>query len=199
MPETRQETGSRIDEFMPDYDFSAAYEIRINAPRSVVYECVLRCDFNELWLSRILMTLRTGKLPCDSMPGDLPQRLQGTGFIILGEIPSEEIVIGVAGRFWRPDGERCMDLTAANFADFSRAGYAKATWNFKLRSESPETETEPETKTETTVLSTETRVQCFGGSARWKFRLYWSLIAPFSGLIRKAILKQVKTKAESRF
>jgi hypothetical protein len=30
-----------------------------------------------------------------------------------------------------------------------------------------------------------------------KFRLYWSLVGPFSRLIRKAILKQVKTEAES--
>lgn len=32
---------------------------------------------------------------------------------------------------------------------------------------------------------------------RSKIRVYWSLIGPFSGLIRKAILKQVKTEAEA--
>jgi transposase len=32
----------------------------------------------------------------------------------------------------------------------------------------------------------------------WKFRLYWSLVGPFSGFMRKAILKQVKTETESR-
>jgi hypothetical protein len=31
----------------------------------------------------------------------------------------------------------------------------------------------------------------------WKFRVYWSLIGPFSRLMRKAILKQVKTEAEA--
>jgi FixJ family two-component response regulator len=46
-------------------------------------------------------------------------------------------------------------------------------------------------------LSTETRIKCFGRAASWKFRLYWSLVAPFSGIIRKAILKQVKVEAES--
>jgi hypothetical protein len=34
---------------------------------------------------------------------DLRQRLQCTGFVILSEVPNEEIVISVAGRFWRPD------------------------------------------------------------------------------------------------
>ena len=185
----------RIDEFLPNHDFRAAYQIRVNAPRSAVYESLLHTDFSELWLTRLLMTLRTGKpMPRHRMPGDLHQRLQGTGFVMLEEATDDELVIGVAGRFWRPDGGRCMDLTRANFIDFSRIGYAKVAWNFRVRAELPATKT----GTGTTILSTETRIQCFGPSARWKFRLYWSLVGPFSGLIRKAILKQVKTKAESK-
>ena len=186
---TASEARSRIDASLPNYDFRAAYQIGINAPRSVVYERLLHSDFRELWLTRFLMTLRTGKrMPRHRAPGDLPQRLQGTGFVILEEVPDDELVIGVAGRFWRPDGGRCMDLTAADFVEFSRPGYAKVAWNFKLREES----------TKTTILSTETRIQCFGRAALWKFGAYWSLVGPFSGLIRKAILKEVKTKAESR-
>ena len=107
--------------------------------------------------------------------------------MILSEVLNEEIVIGIAGRFWRPDGGRCKELTAKDFAGFCRSGFAKAAWNFKLRADS----------TGSTVLSTETRVKCFG-AAFWKFRLYWALVGPFSGLIRKAILKQVKTEAESK-
>jgi hypothetical protein len=178
----------KIDEFLSIYDFSATYEIRINAPPSVVYQCLLRSDFNDLWLVRLLMTIRTGKLqPQNRVPRDLPERLQGTGFVILDDVPGEELVIGVAGKFWRPDGGRCLDLTAGDFAVFARTGYAKAAWNFKLRTES----------STYTVLSTETRIKCFGRAALWKFRFYWSLVSPFSGLIRKAILKQVKTEAES--
>ncbi len=136
------------------------------------------------------MTLRSGKrLPRSRVPSDLRQRLQSTGFVILAEAPNEEIVIGVAGRFWRPDGGRCMGLTTDDFAELSRSGYAKVAWNFKLRAES----------LESTLLSTETRIKCFGSAAFWKFRLYWSLVGPFSGLMRKAILKQVKTEAESTF
>lgn len=177
-----------IDEFLPLYDVSASYEVRIRAPRSVVYRCLLRSDFNNLWVVRLLMTIRTGKRPPRSrVPSDLPQRFQGTGFVILSQLPNEEIVIGGAGRFWRPDGGRCLDLTADDFVGFSRPGYTKAAWNFRLRTESPES----------TVLSTETRVKCFSRAALWKFRFYWSLVGPFSGLIRKAILMQVKAEAES--
>ena len=186
---TSTQDRSRIDEFLPNYDFCAAYEIRIDAPTSVVYECLLRSDFSELWLVRVLMTLRSGKrLPRNRVPSDLRRRLQGTGFVMLAEAPGDELVIGVAGQFWRPDGGRCLDLTADEFAGFSRPGYAKVAWNFKLRAESPES----------TLLSTETMIKCFGQAALWKFRIYWSLVGPFSGLMRKAILKQIKTEAESK-
>lgn len=191
MTKPSTEVRSRIDELLPACDFRAAYQIRISAPRSMVYECLLHVDFSEVWVTRLLMTLRSGKrMPRNRTPGDLRQRLQGTGFVILEEIPDDEIVIGVAGRFWRPDGGRCMDLTASNFMEFSRKGCAKVAWNFKLSAEAPETET--------TILSTETRIQCFGRAALWKFGAYWGLVGPFSGLIRKAILKQVKAKAEAQ-
>ena len=187
MTSTKQDS-SRIDEFLPLYDVSACYEVRISAPPSLVYEYLLRSDFNKPWLVRLLMTIRTGRRPSrNRVPGDLPERLEGTGFVIFDDVPGEELVIGVAGKFWRPDGGRCLDLAADDFAGFSRPGYAKVAWNFKLRTESPER----------TVLSTETRIKCFGRAALWKFRLYWSLVSPFSGLIRKAILKRVKVESES--
>jgi hypothetical protein len=181
------EERSLIDDFLPHYDFNATYEIRIQAPAPVVYQCLLVSDFNDVWIVRVLMTLRSGRrIRRNREPRDLRQRLQGTGFVILAEVPNDELVIGVAGRFWRPDGGRCRDLAADDFCGFSLSGYAKAAWNFKLRAETPES----------TVLSTETRIQCFGW-ARWKFRLYWNLVGPFSGLIRTAILRQVKVESES--
>ena len=178
----------RIDESLPIYDVSASYQVGIHAPPSVVYQCLLRSDFNNLWLVRLLMTIRSGRrIPRTIVPSDLRQRLQGTGFVILSEVPDDEIVMGAAGRFWRPDGGRCLDLIANDFVGFSRPGYAKAAWNFKLRAESHDC----------TVLSTETRIKCFGRAALWKFRFYWGLVCPFSGLIRKAILKQLKAEAQS--
>jgi hypothetical protein len=189
MTRTPTESQSLMDEFLPTHDFGASYEIHINSPVSVANKCLLRSDFNELWLVRLLMSIRSGKwLPIRRIPSDLRQRLQGTGFVILAEVPNREIVIGVAGRFWRPDGGRCMDLTAGDFASFAQPGYAKAVWNFKLRAESPQA----------AVLSTETRIKCFGSAAFWKFCLYWTFVGPFSGLIRKAILNQIKTEAESK-
>jgi hypothetical protein len=39
-------------------------------------------------------------------------------------------------------------------------------------------------------------VQTFGRSATLMFRAYWLLVSPFSGLIRKAMLHEVKRLAE---
>lgn len=154
-----------------------------------MYECLFWLDFNDVWLVRILETIRTGKLIVRSrVATNLRQRLAGTGFVMLAEVPNKEIVLGIAGRFWRPDGGRCSDLTPDNFVGFVRPGYAKVAWNFSLRTESAAE----------TVLSTETRTKCFGLTATWKFRIYWSLIYLFAGLIRKAILRRVKSEAESK-
>jgi hypothetical protein len=182
-------SSARIDEFLPHYDFSAAHEIRIHAPVSLVYQCLLHCDFNNSRLVRILISLRSGRRTRRKSPPptDFRRRLEGTGFVILAETLNDEIVIGVAGRFWRPDGGRRMDLPRRDFVNFCSPGEAKAAWNFKVHADSPES----------SILSTETRVQCFGQAALFKFRLYWSLVRLFSGLIRKAILRQVKTDAES--
>ena len=189
MPLRSPAARSLIDEFLRNHHFSATYEIRIHASTAVVYQCLLLSDFNDLWLVRFLMTIRSGRRPArNRVAGDLRQRLRGTGFVILGEVPDEELVIGVAGQFWRPDGGRCLDLTADDFGGFSRSGYARAALNFKLRTDFPEH----------SVLSTQTRIKCFGRAALWKFRLYWSVVGPFSGLIRKAILKQVKIESESK-
>jgi hypothetical protein len=179
---------SRIDKFLPDYDFAASYGIRINAPASVVYAQLLKLDLNQLWVVRLLMTLRLGRrMENRPVPGDLPQRLRGTGFVLLEETLGEEMVIGVAGKFWRPDGGRVMELTANDFSEFSRPGYAKAAWNFRLQADSPKS----------TALSTETRIKCFGPGALLRFRIYWALIRPFSGSMRQAMLNKIRTEAES--
>src|SRR5258708_6797475 len=96
------ETRSLIDEFLPTHDFSAAYEIRILASRYVVYQTLSRSDFSRVRWVRFLMALRAGKwTPRSSEPMNLHQRLQGTGFVILGEVPAKELVSG-----WRDNSKR---------------------------------------------------------------------------------------------
>lgn len=190
---------SLLDGFLPDWHFRRTYEIRINAAPSVVYERLLVTDLHSPWIVRLLLSLRTGRwMKCCRPAGGLRESFEGSGFVILDEVPGEEIVVGVAGKFWRPDGGRYLDLRAADFVGFSRPGYAKAAMNFRLRAGPPEVSSSGKAggKGVATVLSTETRIWCCDRRALWRFRLYWVVVESFSGVIRKAILKQVKAEVE---
>jgi hypothetical protein len=100
-------------------------------------------------------------------------------------VPGREVVFGVVGKFWRFDGG-LRRLDRDSFLAFAEDGYVKGAWNLRV---------EP-LEDGATKLSTETRIMCFGNPARRKFRLYWLLVGPFSGLIRRSLLHGVRARAE---
>jgi hypothetical protein len=114
-----------------------------------------------------------------------PEKLERFGFTRLDEDPGRELVFGIAGRFWRYDGglRRVPDRDA--FIRFAEEGCVKVAWNLRIR----------ETDGDLTELSTETRIQYFGPAARRKFRLYWTLIGPFSGAIRVSLLRAIRRRS----
>ena len=112
-------------------------------------------------------------------------RMQKAGFVELARKENEEIVIGVVGRFWQLRSGIILGLSPQEILDFKAEDYSKALWNFHLTSRPPRQ----------TLLLTETRVQTFGPAARRKFRLYWSLVGPFSGWIRKEMLRLIRIQA----
>jgi hypothetical protein len=111
--------------------------------------------------------------------------LAEAGFIPLADT-DEELLVGIVGRFWTPGGG-LRPLSGEEFCRFDEPGYAKATWNFAV---------EPVAEG-VTRLTTETRVTCTDRSARRRFRAYWAVVGPFSGLIRTRALRQIKVAAES--
>lgn len=108
------------------------------------------------------------------------------GFRTIVERAPEELVIGLLGQFWTPTGSVCDNVSAATFASGPPPGQALAGWNFTVT----------ELEGGGCELATETRVLC-ADDARRKFLLYWSVIQPGSGLIRRAMLKAIKQEAES--
>ena len=180
-----------IDAFAPYPDAFEIHQLAIEAPREVVYEALWTADLGSP-LIKLLLFLR-------SLPGFVARRLRflprnrkvtlqtliNSGFGLLGENPPEEIVLGVTGRFWRPTG----NLSAFDRAGFDHpvpAGFARAVWNFSLMAQSPHQ----------TLLRTETRVVTGDPASRRKFRAYWLVVRPFSGLIRLIMLKRVRLAAE---
>lgn len=174
-----------IDEWMPLYQVSASYSIVVRAPVEKTYAALKHASFSDLPMVRGLMRLRGYSIGRGRVPESAAEGGVRGSFIELSEIPQREVLLGIAGRFWRPDGGIVRSLTPAEFADFQRKGYAKAVWNFSLAPADGGTQ-----------LTTETRVQTFGRAATVKFRAYWFAVGPFSGLIRKSMLCEIQRIAE---
>jgi hypothetical protein len=174
-----------IDEWLPDYQVSALYSIVVHASGEKTYSALKGAAFSELAVIRVLMRLRGYRLGHPEGPESQPGNVRGA-FLELAEVAQQEVVLGIAGRFWRLDGGVVRGITPKEFRDFHSEGYAKAVWNFSLVAADGGT-----------LVSTETRVQTFGRAATLKFRAYWLFVGPFSGLIRKAMLNEVKQIAET--
>jgi len=178
-------TGLAIDEWLPQYQVSASYSVLVHASDEKTYAALTQASFSDLPVVRFLMTLRGYRLSRGGISEAETQENARGAFIELAAVPQREVVLGIAGRFWRPDGGIVRGLTPVQFVDFHRQGYAKAVWNFSLAPADGGTH-----------LRTGTRVQTFGRSATLKFRAYWLFVGPFSGFIRKAMLCEVKRIAE---
>ena len=188
-----------LDGFLPDYHVKTRHAIRVAAPPEHVYACLRRTNFDYWGLTRTLYAMRT--LPAlVSAPTETWRRfakerhrrqftvgdLLDNGFTLLGEQSGTELVLGTVGRFWRARGQLCA-TTPARFVEPAPPGTAKAAWNFSVARH-------PEGGTE---LRTETRVLCADSATWWRFRAYWVLIRPFSGLIRREMLSAVRRHAET--
>ncbi|HSD72725.1 MAG TPA: hypothetical protein VLE54_08035 [Thermoanaerobaculia bacterium] len=179
-----------LDVWLPVFDVSRSHTIRIPAPAERVYAEILRYDFGGSIVTTVLMGLRgygsRRKRTGASQGSSLKERLERFAFTLLDEKAGEELVFGLVGKFWRPDGG-LRRLSREEFAAFAEPGFAKAAWNLRL---------DPGPGSACT-LSTETRVLCLGEGVRRKFRLYWRLVEPFSGAIRWSLLRGVRRAATS--
>jgi hypothetical protein len=178
-----------LDRWLPEFDVSKRHAIRIRAPRDRVFAELLRYDFRTSWSTRFLMALRgygsRARRARAERSATLPESLARFGFTPLEEVPGREMVFGLVGRFWRPNGDLCT-VSADDFPGFREPGFAKAAWNLLLEEDEPGV----------TRLSTETRVLCLGDAARRRFLLYWRVVEPFSGVIRWSLLRGVRREAE---
>lgn len=169
------------DHYLPVFDVETAHTIEVRATPGAVLSAARRLDMRGSWIVRSLFRLRG--LPPEAL--DL-SGLEQLRFKTLRDEPGKGFVLGLVGQFWTPSGE-LLDFSVDAFRDFSTPGYAKATWAFEV-SEEP---------AEVTRLSTVTRVRCLDEASRRRFRFYWRVVGPFSGIIRTEILKSLKAAAEA--
>jgi hypothetical protein len=191
-----------LDDLMPVYDVVEHHRILVRAAPATVFAAIKSFDLSNSFLTRALLFVR-------ALPGVLVALVRSpravlaeprarraelrfadferAGFRVIAERAPDELVIGVLGKFWRVRSDLRTDVSAADFAAGPPRGYALAGWNFTV---------EPQ-RDGTSELRTETRVWC-ATDVRARFRAYWLVIKPGSGLIRRAILRAIRREAEAR-
>jgi hypothetical protein len=188
-------TGMLLDDIIPTYDAASRHAIWVAAPPACVYEVARNADLGRPWPVRLLMGMRA--LPAwlaavlrgsRSTPDhtEARGRVGAATFTLIAEVPGEEFVLGIMGRFWIPTGG-LVPATADTFRLPPPAGLAQGIWNFRVSPRANGTE-----------LSTETRVRCGDEATRRRFALYWRIIRSGSGLIRGSMLRHIRSTAQQR-
>jgi hypothetical protein len=115
-----------------------------------------------LWL-RTLPERLTGKGETPAITATLEDiTREGTGFVLLNEIPGREFTVGSIGKFRQPHIE-FLRLGPEEIAAFGEPGYGKLLWSIAVQPEGPARST----------VSAELRVTATDAAAWKRFRRYW--------------------------
>jgi hypothetical protein len=170
-----------IERFAADYDVGEVHVVAVDADVEHSYRAVLAVDLFRSRIIRMLYLVRGL-----SAKGPLTLRdMTRMGFVVLDEDPGTEIVLGLVGRFWQVKGS-LRRVEASDFVEFFEPGYVKAAMNFRVEPAGPGRST----------VTTETRVVATDPDSLRSFRRYWTLIGPFSALIRRRMLSLIRQQAE---
>ncbi len=183
---------SRLDDFMPRWQFDERHTIAIAAPPEKVFEAIRTVPAEEIRLFRLLTAIRRGgrKGPEDIL--NAPEKLPlldvatRTTFVWLANEPPRELVVGtvvVAPRSARRSGAK---VTPDLFTRTLQPGVALAAMNFVVA---------PDGRGGS-LVSTETRVFANDRSSERRFAAYWRVIHPGSDIIRRMWLQAIKRRAE---
>jgi hypothetical protein len=181
-----------IDTFLPQYDVISRDALIIRASAARVYACLKSADMNASLVIRTLFAVRGHSSGFAGRAAGAPRTEQRTltldalaqsFFVLLGERPGDEIVLGLVARPWMPRYEM-RHVEASAFTSFAEPGFAKIAWSFKLD------------EADGIRLSTQTRIRCLDRASLVRFRLYWAFVGPFSGLVKRELLRLVRKCAQ---
>lgn len=180
-----------LDRVIPDFQFRERHSIEIAAPKERVDRAIRETTPREIYLFRSLTWIRRvgrpGRPGILNPPPDAPilETATRTTFRILVDDPGREIVIGTV--IIAPPGRRCSLETAEDYRALADPGFAIAAMSFEIDA----------LPAGGCRLSTETRVFATDSRSRRRFALYWALIRPGSGFIRRMWLRAIKRRAEA--
>jgi hypothetical protein len=163
---------SLLSDVLPRWDVGKRHAIELDAPPERVWAALHETTLGDMPVARFLFRLR-------GLPS-APERglLELEGFQRIAEEPPRELVVGAVGRPWVLTAQLERD---ADLRTFSDPGFAKLALNVTYDGR---------------LLATETRVQLTDSRSRLLFKLYWLVIGPFSGVIRRRWLRAIKRRVE---
>ncbi len=160
-----------LDGALPEWHHRERHSVAVEATSERALDAFRAVGLADLPLVRTLFRLRGLSA---SRHGSIFDAMTHSGF---GRVGDDVLVL--VGKPWLPKGRR---VAAPDFAAFAEPGYAKIAMDV------------------TAVdgrLSTETRIFLTDARARRRFRLYWLVVRPFSGLVRRSWLSAAKSRAET--
>ncbi len=186
---------SRLDEWMPEWQFSEFHSKRVHATPERAYRAIREVTADEILLFRTLTWIRHPRWPGRDEESILNPQAQkpvleaamAGGFRLLAEEAPQEIVLGtlvVWDGVTRPSEQNTAKERMKLL--LSRPGNAVATINFAVRDEGGGWCT----------VTTETRVFATSDGARRRFAAYWRVIYPGSSLLRYTWMRAIRQRAE---
>lgn len=178
------ENSSPLATALPDAEFVEHHDIIVAATPDRVWDALLATRWADLLIARPLIAVRSGGRL--DVGDDLLTDPRGPGRPTHLEPPSY-YSSGMVGRPWEPraDAQRPIE-SLAELREFTEPGWLRYGMDFRLTPL-------PGGRTH---LETTTRSDATDDVARRRFRAYWTVIAPFSGLLRRDILGAVARRAE---
>lgn len=172
-----------LDAFLPVYEFSERHSLAIDAPAGQIDRAFREVSIADIPLARALWWVRRlGRPYGDPTKPFIGGELPG---VVLEDVSEEGIVLGLTGQFWRLLGgqrDERRPTTPQEFLAYDRPDACKAVIDFRVADG---------------ALSTETRVHVGDPASRRRFRRYWLVVRPFSGLIRILLLRAARRRAEA--
>jgi len=179
---------TRLDQFVPVWEFSEFHEIKIAAPPERVYAAVKSVQADEIALFNALTWIRRGgrELPESILNAGVQKPLLDvatqSNFIWLADEAPRELVIGT---IIAAPPRVARDLTPALFRKRVSHRLTLAAMNFAVHPDG----------SGGSIVSTETRVHANNPASRRAFAVYWRLIYPGSAIIRRMWLRAVERRA----
>lgn len=183
---------SRLDEYMPAYQFNEVHTIRVNASPARVYRAIKEVTAGDISFFRALTAIRRFGRPAPESILNAPERLPildvatRTTFVTLADDAEREIVVGTVVMA-PPNTLTGQPRTPEAYRAVTGPGFALAAMNFLI----------VPNDSLSTIVSTETRVYATDGASQRRFARYWRVIYPGSALIRRSWLRAIRRRASA--